>query len=443
MADLKYYIFFFTLFIIAPATGVVGGYYKKLSNFIFGLSIFFTCRLSESINFVSHEFYRGTSRGFEITLVDCLCISLFIISIFRNKFKDIVFFPPGSTLMVMYFIFSMMSIINAANITYSLFELFKMIRMYFVYWVFYNYINSLDDIKVFFKSMSIVICYIFISVLWDKYIGGRYQARGPFPHQNSLVMYMQIFAGISFAHFFNSRKFAFKWGWLSAISTMLIIMTLSRGGLLCYAISISIIYFLSIINNFSKQKVILTLYMLMALFGIGLKSIGTLYERFTTAPKESAHTRVYLAKSAVNMANDKFFGIGLNNFGVKVNKPFLYSKDSPRYEEKGFKEGLVETSYLMIAAETGWLNLLVFLILLSSFYYRNIRMLIKYRKNNYYPLLLGVFGGLTAIYVESSLERVLKQTTNSYQLILVFSILSVLYTKKILDEPVVNTKEAI
>ncbi len=43
---------------------------------------------------------------------------------------------------------------------------------------------------------------------------------------------------------------------------------------------------------------------------------------------------------------------------------------------------------------------------------------------------IGLAGGLTAIYLESSLEWILKQTNNFYQLMLVFAIIAAISRKK-------------
>ncbi|HCX72163.1 MAG TPA: hypothetical protein DHM37_00410, partial [Candidatus Cloacimonas sp.] len=90
------------------------------------------------------------------------------------------------------------------------------------------------------------------------------------------------------------------------------------------------------------------------------------------------------------------------------------------------KNGLVETIYLMIAAETGWHNLVVFLIMLFWFYFRNFASYIKYRNTDIHYLTIGIAGGLLGIYLQSSLEWVLKQTNNFYQLMMVFAIIVVL-----------------
>jgi hypothetical protein len=431
------------LFIGVPLGSALACRFKVIEHLILTLSVFFTCRLNESINFISHEHYRGTSRGFEFTLVDICFLCLFLITLYRQKFKRIVWIPPGSFFYFLYLFFSGLSIINSGNTMFSLFELLKLFRMYFIYWVFCNYISDNEDVKCFLKSLIITVMYIFIVVLWDKYINGRYQARGPFPHQNSLVMYLQVFGGIAFALFFNSIKFNWKWGAIFSICSMSILMTLSRGGMLCFAISCAVIYILSFYNSFTFKKIVFIVYIALGGLLVGAKSYNSIYERFTSAPEESAITRVYLAKTAIKMANDKTLGIGLNNFGLKVNRPYTYSSHSPRYKDKGFKEGLVETTYLMIAAETGWHNLFIFICFLLSFYYRSIRLVIRYKNTMYCPLFIGVLGGLTGIYFESSLEWVLRQTTNSYQLMIVFGLISAFYVKNDLKNSTLKLKGAL
>jgi hypothetical protein len=162
-----------------------------------------------------------------------------------------------------------------------------------------------------------------------------------------------------------------------------------------------------------------------------IKAMDSISERVESAPKESLEVRVVLAIAAQNMANDKILGIGLNNFGVKINDPYPYGNHIPKLhaDEKG---GLVETIYLMIAAETGWHNLGVFLIFLFYFYFKNLRNFFRLKGSPYRYIPIGIMGGLTALYVQCTLEWALKQTNNFYELMLVFAIIAAV--SRILDE---------
>ncbi|SFV70072.1 hypothetical protein MNB_SM-4-616 [hydrothermal vent metagenome] len=79
----------------------------------------------------------------------------------------------------------------------------------------------------------------------------------------------------------------------------------------------------------------------------------------------------------------------------------------------------------MIAAETGWHNLGIFIWFLLYFYYKNIQNYFRLKGSEYRYLPLGIIGGLSAIYVQSTLEWALKQTNNFYQLMFIFALIGV------------------
>lgn len=420
---------------LVPTGSILSGLSEKISNLIFFLAIFFSCRSNETINFFSNELYRGTSRGFEVSLVDLMSLCL-IPCIFFTK-KNVKLLPPGTLLYLLYFIFSAISISNSANNLFSYFELWKMARMYLFFWVAFNFIEDIKSVEIFFKSTILILFYIFIIVLIDKYLGGRYQARGPFPHQNSLVMYLLLFLGPLISKVLNSKASLIEV--LAAIfSSLGIIFTYSRAGLALYVLMIGGIYCLGLINKVEIKKLVTLVCMLLCGLIVLAKSIDTIIDRFENAPKESAETRIYMAKAAINMANDKIFGIGLNNWGIKVNKPYQYNSHSPRYHEEGFKEGLVETIYLMIAAETGWHNLVVFLLFIFSFLFRSIMLMVKNWKNNSVYIFIGTTMSLGVVYLESALEWVLKQTPNFYQLMLIFALIASIQKKNIFNKSIME-----
>lgn len=426
LSQFKYILFFVTLIFGVPLGYFLSINFPKIEKVIFFFMIFFTARM-EDINFVSHELYRGTSRGFEIGMVDLMTFIIFLLILHRRNRYPIRWFPPGSVLYLSYFFFSFLSIVNATLYLEFFYEIWKMIRMYFYFWVIYNYINSFDKFEEMMKGFSIIIIFISVFVLKQKYIDGIFQTPGPFPHQNSLVMYLTILNCLVFAYIMNKKRKIKLWYWLLVLGlgTVSVISTYSRAGLVVYAIAIATVLFFSFVEGASVRKVIIT-FMVMVLGVIVLiRAMDTIIQRFETAPEESTNTRILLAQSAVNMANDKTLGIGLNNFGLKVNLPYPYSSHIEGITPES-KNGLVETIYLMIAAETGWHNLVVFLIMLFWFYFRNFASYIKYRNTDIHYLTIGIAGGLLGIYLQSSLEWVLKQTNNFYQLMMVFAIIVVL-----------------
>lgn len=426
MFELKYIIFFFVLFIGVPIGVIFAKRFIYIEKFFWFLLLFFTAK-TEDINFISMETYRGTSRGFEIGLVDITAIILFFV-IYSRKDKYPISLPPASYIYFLYFTFSFISIMNSDVYVYSFFELWKMVRMYFYFFVVYNLVRSFDDIEDFLKYMVIIVGFITIIVLKQKYLEGMFQTKGPFPHQNSLVMYMIVYGSVFLSYLLNVKD-AKIYVWIVAFgaASVDIISTLSRGGMAVFSISIFIIFLLSYRHKFTMKKVGITLVFFICATGILYKASDTIMERIKTAPEESLDVRVVLAEAAQNMANDKVFGIGLNNFGLKINPPYHYGDHIERKDDDE-KGGIVETVYLLIAAETGWANLFVFISFLMFFYFKNIKNYMalkkgKLKKYRYIPM--AFIGCLTSMYLQSTMEWVLKQTNNFYQLMFIFAIIAV------------------
>lgn len=431
MGIIKYIAFFGTFFFGVPFGFVMAKQSRLAERIVFFIMMFFTCRLYETINFVSREHYRGTAKGFEISLVDLAALTIFLLVLSRRQQNKITLLPPGSILYFIYFFFSALSMINAADTLYSFFELWKMVRMYFFFWVLFNYLSDFEKIDDFYKNVGLIVIYIFLFVLNQKYRQGLWQCRGPFPHQNSLVMYMEIFSSLVFARFLNKNdppKLFLYYLMVFGMCAICVVSTLSRAGMACFSLSCLIVLVLSFASGVNKKKVVVTILIFLGGVGVIIKSYDSIQSRIESAPESSKNTRISLAISAVNMANDKTLGVGLNNWGIKVNPPYHYSDHifaGPLKDD--YKMGLVETCYLMIAAETGWYNLGVFLIYIFFYYILNIINIFKYKGHQYQCVAIGLVGGLTGIYLESTLEWVLKQTNNFYQLMMVVALIGAMW----------------
>jgi len=432
MPEFKYIVFFTVLIIGVPFNYKMAIKFPLYEKLLWFLMVFFTVYMID-INFVSMEWYRGTSKGFEIGMVDITVFSLLAVIIHKKKEYPLQR-PPGSMLYFLYFFFSVLSLINSDILVYSFFELWKMTRMYIFMYVVYNMFRKLEDLDLIMLFISWNTIYVTLIVLKQKYLLHIFQTPGPFPHQNSMVMYMIIFGSLLLAYVMNKKSRIMYWLPIFGAAAVDIVSSLSRGGLAMFGGAIMIVFFLSHSHNINGRKMLITILFVMGLTGILYKAMDSIMERVETAPEESKQTRIDLAHAAVAMAEDFTLGIGLNNFAHKINPPYRYSEFVPLPEDEDVevKNGLVETIYLMIAAETGWHNLAIFLLMLFYFYIKNIRNYFRLKGSDYRYFPLGLMGGLTAIYIQSTLEWALKQTNNSYQLLFVFAIIGAI--SRMLDE---------
>lgn len=384
-----------------------------------------------SINFFSHETYRGTSRGMEVSLVYLIALAM-LIGMWILYRKKPLLPDTGSKIYLVYFLLCIPSLINADNALFSWFEMWKMIMMYIVFLCTYYYLYYTRDFNTVMIGFGIVAAVTFLTVVF-QHVKGIHQANGLFPHQNSMGMYMCLIAPVFFAYYFNRNKgwkrFLFAGFFLAASAACM--RTYSRGAMVCLPFGCAITALLSLRYQFHMRKIQILLPIVLVCFFGALLLLPNIIKRFENAPKESLMTRQYLAASAWNMMKDKpFAGVGLNNWGIKINPPYPYCEyryEAPKRYSKEFKEGIVETSYLLVGAECGFLALTAFLAWLGYYYVAACKLVKKLRRTELFYIPVGIVGGLSAVYLQSTLEWVMKQQVNFIQMMMLFAALSILF----------------
>ena len=155
-------------------------------------------------------------------------------------------------------------------------------------------------------------------------------------------------------------------------------------------------------------------------------------ERFLYAPEASGNTRVELALCAREMIMDKpWTGVGINNWGIKINEPYDYALRAGRNPNRGedFRDGIVETVYLLVGAECGVPALLAMLLWFLWYWVSCLRLLKRLKNTPYFFIPAGLLGGLTAAYAQSCFEWVLRQQLNLICIMFLFATVSYLNTR--------------
>jgi hypothetical protein len=424
--ETKHAIFFIFLFLGVPFLTLLWYSSKqaqKIGAFLLILSIPFN--EVAGINFFTDPSYRGTSRGFEVTLTDLIATSILFFLYIKNK--KIILFPKGSVFYIIYLMISFISILNSESRVHSGWELQKMLLMYLFFLTLYNYIVFSKNIDIILKSLCFLIIINFIIILNQKYITGYYQPSGLFAHRNSTSMFINLIAPIFLSLLLNLKIKNLSFYYyliIYALCTITVIFALSRGAIFFFPIAAAIVASFSIASKVTNRKIqVIALFLVLAILGT-LKSAPMVVERFERASERSGETRVRLAKIAVRMANDKFFGIGLNNWGIKVNPPFTYSEGLRSLEDEEYKDGIVETTYLLVAAECGWIGFTSLLFWFGYYLFQNVFNIRRYKNTLSEYLPIGILAGLIAVFGQSTLEWVLKQRPNFYELMLIFAIIA-------------------
>ncbi len=437
MSDiLKFFLILVIFLLVIPSGTIAARSNPKIRFICFAFMIFFT-----SWSFMLHVYpapdWRGTSRGFALSLVDILsCIVLFSM-LFDSKCK-VSLCPPGVWLYWIYFALTLLSGFGAVHLAPWGFEVVKMFWMYVFFLAVYNYLRNTKELWPLFYAICGTLIFMLLYGMYQKYIIGTFQIPSTLPHQNSLSLYVSLFGCLILGTMLNEKSNIFQTLLLAAgfiSTTLLIIFSYSRGGMACYFLGLTFIGIMSVLfSKMTPKKATL------AIAGILLISMFTIYAlpriiyRFKYAPEKSALTRVNLNKAAVRLANQFKLGVGANNF-CEYSGPF---KPYAREQHENLKTddetspygGIVETIYLLVAAECGWLGLVSLLAWFWYYLIQGLILCVQLRNRVCCGVIIGACGGLTANYIQSLMEWSLKQYGNFYQIMLIFALIAVLVVEK-------------
>ena len=385
-----------------------------------------------AINFFSNEFYRGSARGMEVSLIYLLAFAILAAFALRGKAKG-VFSDGGARLYLLYFLLCMPSLFVADDLLISWLEVWKMIMIFLFYAAVRTYLRVTDDVK---SVMKALLLFTIANALFTAkaHYSGVYQPGGVFPHRNGMAMGMQLFGPVFFAGYlryglktWRGRLMAIAFGG-AVISTM---WSYSRGAMAM----IPVAYGLAAVASFYERRGTLGKTMrMLPIVAAGLVGLGVMLpriiERFKEAPESSGDTRVELAHCAFEMIRDKpLTGVGINNWSLNMEPTHPYQELASETVGRDLNyRGIVETVYLLVCAECGIPALCAMLAWFAWHWFLCVRLLRRLKGTEWYFIPAGLFGGLAANYLQSTLEWVLRQQLNLVCLMFVFALLSHLNT---------------
>jgi O-antigen ligase len=306
----------------------------------------------------------------------------------------------------------------------------KMLTTFIVVLALTNYLYITHDFDTFLNGIACIILVSFFIAFKAKYFEGRVQVSGIFPHQNSAGMFMCLLGPVFLSRLLNKKDNFIKIGFYLLVfltSFLAALFTYSRGSLACFPIGCAIVIILSITFHFNfKTIIVIFVIAVLSIFSI-IYSAPTIVNRFVNAPQNSAETRKHLAETAMNIIRDKpLFGCGVNTWSIVANHPKYNHYLGTFFSENPEYMGIVETVYLLVGAECGLFGLGSLLLWYFYYLFQTIFQGYQWRKTELFYLLAGLAGGLTANYLQSTLEWVLKQQINFCTLFCCFGIIAIL-----------------
>ena len=173
--------------------GIFGGTlvttFSKRARDIFFVIMIVLVPMTEDfdVNFVSRDFYRGTTRGIEFSCVDILSISLLLSTLLSpRKGQSRGYWPASFGLMLIFFAYACFNVAISDPHIFGYFELSKMIRGMTIFLAVAFYVRSERELRLFLYALACVICYEGYVALKQRLIYKMERVPGTVDDSNSL-----------------------------------------------------------------------------------------------------------------------------------------------------------------------------------------------------------------------------------------------------------------
>ena len=420
--EAKHFIFLAMTVAFIPVAVWFGVKYKWAERLLV-VGTFFSTSYLIDINFVSMEWYRGDTRGFEFGVTDWMVISLIIVMARSPRWRKqkLELFPPNASLMLAYFGVALVSLLVAYVPVYAGFGVFKLLRAFAVYWVAYNYLRSEEDVRFILMILAAIVAMEFLLVLKQRF-SGVYRAPGTTPHSNTLALYINMLNMLFFAFMLGerSKKAIIYWACVG-MGSLVVLATFSRGALAAMVVGYALVTALSFYDRAKSHKVQVIGILLLAALPVVIKVAPAIIDRFINAPEASGESRHLANEAARAMANDHLFGVGINNYSHVINET-----EYVRFIDNPVDRGIVHNVYLLHACEMGWPGLVVFLLMIGNFLRIGLQLIRKRRDNVLSFFATGIVVGMFALWFQSLLEWAFRQTYITVQFFMLAGFLAAL-----------------
>jgi hypothetical protein len=282
------------------------------------------------VNFVSREWYRGTTRGFEFSTVDILALSVLFSSLLRpGESRQRWYWPPSFGFILVFFAYCRFSVAISNPQLFGLFELTKMLRGLVVFLAAALFIQTERELRLFIVALASAVCWQGLLGLYERYHEGVFRVTGVIGDPNSLSMYLCMTAPLFVATINSEASKRLKIVAAMALLFAIVgeVLTISRAGVATMAVVLVATTVACLSFKLTARRVATALVAVVIVVAIAAKSWHTLKSRYDEATlAEEYHGkgqgRGYYLRLAQAIVRDRLFGVGLNNWSYWVSNQY-------------------------------------------------------------------------------------------------------------------------
>lgn len=356
---------------------------------------------------ISWPGWPGYVKGIEVSLLDVLAIAIYL-SLPRSGPA-----VPFRMSMLLYFVAVLLSALQNEVWMATLFYAWQLARMFLVFAVVVKACADERIPRALLTGMAIGLCLEAADAVWQRFGLGILQAPGTMGHQN--------FVGL-LSHFVSfpwlALLLAGERGWPAVAAPLaglaIAVLTVSRGAIGLVGAGYTALFALSAVRRWTPRKALLFAGGIAAACIVTPVIFSSLEQRFSAEPSTGNYDeRAAFERAATMIINDHPLGIGANNYVVVANMAG-YNTRAGVVGIIGSGSANVHNVYYLVAAETGYLGLATFILVLLQPLVAAFRCGWRNRGDKRGDLLLGLGMSLFIVYIHSFFEWVFVAFQSQY-----------------------------
>jgi hypothetical protein len=280
------------------------------------------------INYVSRDWYRGTSRGFEVTVLDVLAICLLLSCLLVPRPGERrLYWPASLGLMLLFFLYACANVAIVEPRLFGLFELERMVRGFIVVLAVAFYVRSERELKWFVLGVALLLMFQGLLAVKQRYLEGLHRVPGTLIESNSLSVLLVTTTPVMIAALTSNLPKWLKLACAGAVPLALVaeILTISRAGIAVMGMVLAGVTVCTARFRVTPRTLAIAAVVAVGFAGLLAKSWKTLQARFSESTMDQEYGnkqnqgRGYYIRMATTIAKAEFFGVGLNNWSYWVS----------------------------------------------------------------------------------------------------------------------------
>lgn len=295
------------------------------------------------LNFFSHYWYRGTTRGLEYSLLDVLAAGVLVSSVlFPRPGEKRWFWPASMGVLLLFFAYACGNVAVSDPKIYGLFELSKMLRGLVFLLAAAMFVRGERELSLLVLALGCAVCFEGALAVKERLLDGVYRVSGTLNDPNSFSMYLCAVSPMLVAAATTTLPKLVRWFSMLAIAvaTVSLVLTLSRAGLVIFPFVMLGAAVFCGSWRLSPKKIAAGALAALAIGALIAKQAYLFEARWAhdslareyDDPNKFESRGYYLRLARLIVDDRPFLGVGLNNWSYWVSKKYGAQLGTP-YED--------------------------------------------------------------------------------------------------------------